>query len=159
MSRIMNVKVRNMPGFIIEVSIGPSYINFWNWTFSFSLVVILCFRYLLLWASHCFSEFRFLELFKMLSHFGLYKYFSFRLTRKPYPKYFTRFWICFEFWICQSYIGFCRNSSIINVWQNFEYSLGSQYVKDGICKGCEYAKVTQNSVLKIHLECLEFWIC
>ena len=34
-----------------------------------------------------FSEFRFLELFVMLLYFLKYKYFSFRLTRKPYLKF------------------------------------------------------------------------
>ena len=37
--------------------------------------------------SHYFPEFRFLELFILLIHFRIYKYFSFRLTRKPYPKF------------------------------------------------------------------------
>ena len=49
---------------------------------------ILYFRYLFVFSRCCyFPEFRFLELFVMLLHFRLYKYFSFRLTRKPYPNF------------------------------------------------------------------------
>ena len=81
------VWVPYMPEFTIEVSVGASCINFWNWTFYFNLVTKLYFRYLLLWTSSYFPEFCFFELFIMLLHFRIYKYFSFCLTRKPCPKF------------------------------------------------------------------------
>ena len=36
--------------------------------------------------------------------------------------------------------------STIHIWQSFEYSSGSQYARGWICKGREYAKLTQGSV-------------
>ena len=57
-------------------------------------------------------------------------------------KYLTGFWICFDFWKYQCYTGFCRNQSVIHVWQVSEYSLGSQSARAWIYKGREYAKVT-----------------
>ena len=41
-------------------------------------------------------------------------------------KYFTGFWICFEFWKHQFYTEFCRKQPVIHVWQVSDYSLGSQ---------------------------------
>ena len=61
MSRIVNVWVTNIPGFIIEVRVGGRHINFWNF--------ILYFRYLQLWTSRYFPEFTFLELFVILLNF------------------------------------------------------------------------------------------
>ena len=67
------------------------------------------------------------------------------LNKILHNRYLTGFWICLEFWICQCYTGSCRKRHIIYVWQGFEYSSDSQYAIAWICKGCEYAKVTQGS--------------
>ena len=80
----------NMSWFIIEVSAGASYINFWNWTFPFNLATILYFRSLQLWTSRFFLEFCFLELFVMLLHLGIYKYFSSQVLSNIYDG--VRYW-------------------------------------------------------------------
>ena len=49
-------------------------------------LAMLSFRYFNLWTYLYFPEFYFLELFVLL-HFRMYKYFSFRLTRKPYSRF------------------------------------------------------------------------
>ena len=56
-------------------------------------LTILYFRYLELWTSCYLPEFSFLELFVMLLHFWIYKYFSFRLTNRFRVKFlFERKW-------------------------------------------------------------------
>ena len=56
-------------------------------------------------------EFFSLELFAMLLHFRIYKYFSFCLTRKPFPKFYQI-----------SMMGFVIKSSVAHVlrigWKN-----------------------------------------
>ena len=68
------------------------------------------------------------------------------LNKILHHRYFTELSLCLEFWICQCYTELCGKQPIINVWLGFEYSSGSQYATAWICKGCEYAKVTQASV-------------
>ena len=79
--------VPNIPVFIKWwKEVRAIHINFWNWTF-FYLVTILYFTTCNFEHVINFPEFFFLELFVTLSHFRIYKYFSFRSTRKPYPKF------------------------------------------------------------------------
>ena len=94
-----------MAEFIIqwkEFSVGESYINFWIFFFFFlrNIVFLLkqkinhtlfeqtltLYRIKLL-----FHGITFLRIICMLLHFRIYKYFSFRLTHKPYPK-FCQIW-------------------------------------------------------------------
>ena len=67
------------------------------------------------------------------------------LNKILHNRYLTGFWICLEFWTCQSYVGFCKKRHMIYVLQSFEYSSGSPYDRASIYKGCEFAKVTQGS--------------
>ena len=78
----------------------------------------------------------------------------------------TSRWICLEFWICQGseyarvahgpeYVSSSEFASVIQgsaengssyMFDSFQYSLGYQYTRAGINKGCEYDKVIQDSV-------------
>ena len=86
------------------------------------------------------------------------------LNKILHNTYLTRFSICLEFWIYQSYIGFCRKRCIIYAWLSFEYSWGSHYAR------LKYTRVV--SMPRLHrvlcklyfkdsryLKWIEFWIC